>query len=234
MARTYTRFNTDGTLGLTDRENLIYYSHDMKKLEQTFIKNCDACGPHTFTQLRREGDAAMYRRNRVSDGSIHTYEVFLVKTVKAGAPLPGGGVVAEDYERYPGNNSFGRYAWSISWGPEGLSRANTLFDELIKKALPIVEIEEEDTEIVHVVRIGKPAAPRRKLDFPLVPFTQKELAARNGIENYKEVYTDLQRFLGDGTLIKYSKRESTRGKSAVLFATRSMIEKLATVVAVEA
>jgi hypothetical protein len=209
----------------------------MKLLEKTFVMNADRCGNHTFTQLRREGNVALYRRNRVKDGSIHTYEVFLVKTVKAGAGLPGGGTVAEDYERYPGSEAFGRYAWSISRGPTGEQRANILFDKLIKNALPVVETEETETETVPVLRVSKSAAPRRKLDFPPVPFTQKELAAHNHIDNYKEVYTDLQQYLGNGTLVKGPKREKAegaRGKSAQLFGTPAMFGKSLPVVAVEA
>jgi hypothetical protein len=209
----------------------------MKQLEQTFVKNCDGCGNHTFTQIRREGNIAAYRRNRVSDGSIHTYEVFLVKTVKAGSKLPGGGIVAEDYEQYPGASAFGRHAWSISWGPGGLKRVNDLVDSLLKgkeEILPVVEGEEMET--VPVLRVSK-GAPRRKLDFPSVPFTQKQLAAHNHIDNYKEVYTDLQRFLSDGTLVKGGKMEKTdgaRGKSAQLFGTPAMFGKGLPVVAVEA
>jgi hypothetical protein len=208
----------------------------MKQLEKTFVMNADKCGNHTFTQIRREGNIAAYRRNRVSDGSIHSYEVFLVKVVKAGTGY-NTNLDAEDYEQYPGPSAFGRHAWSISWGPAGLTRVNNLVESLLKgkeDILPIVETEDE-TEIVPVIRIGK-SKNRRALNFPSHPFPQKELAAFNGIANYKEVYTDLQRFLADGTLVKFAKRESIRGKSAVLFATPAMVEALKgnPVVAVEA
>lgn len=199
----------------------------MKNLELTFVMNADKCGNQTFTQLRREGNIVLYRRTPVGSNTIHSFEVFLVKTVKEGAALPGGGTVTETYESYPGKAAFGRHAWSCGT----LKSANARFDSLVKGQLPVVEAETEETETVPVIRISK-GAPRRKLNFPSQPFSQKELAAFNGIDNYKEVYTDLQRFLADGTLIKGAKRESARGKSAQLFQTPAM--KSLPVVAVEA
>ena len=193
----------------------------MKQLEKTFVKNCDGYGNHTFTQIRREGIIAAYRRNRVKDGTPVGYEVFLIKTVKAGSPLPGGGMVAESYEQYPGAAAFGRHAWSISWGPSAEARVNRKFEELLKGEIPVVEVEGEETEIeiIPVIRVGK-RKDRRPLNLPDYPFSQKELASLNGIENYKEVYTDLQRMKADGTLVLAGQRENlTRGKDIQLFAT---------------
>ena len=205
----------------------------MKNLKLTFVKNCDGCGNHTFTQLRREGNIAAYRRNRVKDGRFMGVEVFLIKTVKEGAPLPAGGHITEAYEQYPGASAFGRHAWSFTGTDVAATKAAmSQFDSLLKGQTPIVEGEDEEMETVPVIRVSKSSTPRRKLDFPAAPFTQKQLAAHNGIDNYKEVYTDLQRFLADGTLVKGGKRESARGKSAQLFQTPAM--KSLPVVAVEA
>lgn len=172
--------------------------------------NADKCGDTTFTQLRREGAVCMYRRDRVSNGELHSFEVFVTKTVKAGAPLPGGGTVAEDYEQYPGASSFGRSAWSTN----AEQRANKIFDGLIKKAVAAVEHETEEIETVPVARVAKGEVT---LKLPDKPFTQKELAAFNGLDNYKEVYSDLQKMLSNKTLKVVGERTAGRGKAAKLF-----------------
>jgi hypothetical protein len=81
------------------------------QLQTVFITNADGCGDHVFTQKRRVGNVCLYRRVRL-DGSFHSYEVIITKTVKAGAKLPGNNFVKSDYEVYPGAHSFGKTAWS--------------------------------------------------------------------------------------------------------------------------
>lgn len=188
----------------------------MKTLEQTFVKNVDKCGNHTFTQIRREGNFCIYRRNRVSDGTVHSHEVFITRVIKAGTPLPGGNEVAEDYEQYPGCNAFGRTAWSYS-GPAGERAANIKFDIIkLKKDLEEVEIEVDGT--VTTIPVARVAKSKVSLKLPGKPFTQKELAAHNNIANYKEVYSSLQSMLADKILRLAGTREVTRGKAAKLFA----------------
>ncbi len=81
-----------------------------------------------------------------------------------------------------------------------------------------MEVETEETELIPVVRVSAPKGDRRALKWPEGPFTQKELAAFNGIENYKEVYTDLQRALANGTLkISEQVKEVNRGRAAKMF-----------------
>lgn len=191
----------------------------MKILEKTFEMNADKCGNHTFTQVRREGNVCMYRRNRVTNNRLHSVEVFLAKVIKAGAKLPGGGVVMEDYEQYPGASMFGRSAWSTGTVESG----TLIFSRLLKKQSAVADEDttadvSDETEIVNVMRVVKPQGERRKLNFPSGPFTQKELASFNGIDNYKEVYTDLQRGLANGTLkISVQTKEVTRGRAAKMF-----------------
>jgi hypothetical protein len=186
----------------------------MKTLEQNFVMNADKCGDHTFTQIRREGNICCYRRNRVSDNRVHSFEVFITRVVKAGSPLPGGGMVAEDYEQYPGKTAFGRTAWSILME----QRANTVFNGLLAKNVIPEPDTAEETELVNIVKVVRPKSDRRAIKFPKGPFTQKDLAAFNGIENYKEVYTDLQRALADGTLkISAQVKEVSRGRAAKMF-----------------
>lgn len=199
---------------------------DMKILEKTFVMNADKCGNHNFTQVRREGAICMYRRDRVNEGTLHSVEVFITKTVKAGSPLPGGGQVAEDYEQYPGGSSFGRTAWSTNT----IEAGNLIFERLLNKKVPVVvETEETETELVNVARVSQPKGDRRALKWPEGPFTQKDLAAHNGIANYKEVYTDLQRALSNGTLrVAEQVKEVNRGRAAKMF---EVVNKAAAVVA---
>ncbi len=188
----------------------------MKTLEKQFVFNADKCGDQIFTQVKREGNVCMYRRQKIAGGPIQSFEVFVTKVVKAGAPLPGGGQVAEDYEQYPGKSAFGRTAWSIG-GVDGEKRASEKFDLLVKEANKIIDLdaEIEENDPMPVARVSKGEVT---LKIPEKPFTQKELAAFNGFDNYKVVYSDLQKMLSNGTLKVAGERESTRGKPAKLFA----------------
>lgn len=187
----------------------------MKTLETNFTTNADKSGEHRFIQLRKENNVAMYRRENLQ-GNLVGFEVFLFKTIIAGSPLPGGGTVTETYESYPGGKAFGRNAWFIG-GNGAEQRANERYNQLVQGGLKTENEPEETEETVTVVRVSKMRTERPKLNFPPHPFTQKELAAFNGIDNYKEVYSDLQRFLATGVLRRGEKRESARGKSAQLF-----------------
>jgi hypothetical protein len=192
---------------------------DMKLLPQEKIENNDKSGKNRFVQLRKEGNFALYRREKL-DGLLVGFEVFSFKTIQAGAPLPGGGTVEETYESYPGAAAFGRTAWFIG-GDNAAERAHNRFDELVKgKVTPEPEIEEET---VHAVTITKtPTTPiKLGLKFPDKPFTQKELAAFNGFDNYKVVYSDLQKGLASGLLVVAGERPAPRGKPAKLFSVKS-------------
>lgn len=189
----------------------------MKLLEKTFVENADGCGNHTFTQLRREGDFAMYRRDRVKEGTFHSAEIFKVKVVKANTGYNKG----DDYEQYPGKTAFGRHAWSIS-GEEktAIACGNRKFDKLLKNEVVIELADEPETEMetsVPVVRVVSPTPIKQGLKLPDKPFTQKELASWNNISNYKEVYSDLQKMLARGILKIVGERDSIRGKKAKLF-----------------
>lgn len=195
----------------------------MKLLETKFVKNCDKCGDHTFTQIRNEGNVYLYRRNRISDGTFHSFEIFVAKTVKAGTPLPNGNVVAEDYVQYPGAAAFGRTAWSVSGKEDvGLAAAQRVFDRILKRDI-VIETEEPEIEAetsVPVVRVVSPTPIKEGLKLPNGEFSQRELASYNGFDNYKVVYSDLQKMLQRGILVLGSKREKAegaRGKAAQLF-----------------
>ena len=177
--------------------------------------NADKCGDHTFTQIRRERNVAAYRRNRVDNGFFQGIEVFLIKVVKAGAPLPGGGMVAEDYEQYPGASAFGKHAWSFGGvEKDAMTAAMERFDNLLQAGIESAAAEAAVDEAVPVARVAKGEVT---LKLPDHPFTQKELAAFNGIDNYKAVYSDLQKMLSTGVLKVSGERAAARGKSAKLF-----------------
>lgn len=189
----------------------------MKLLQENFTTNADKSGEQRFIQLRKEGNTGLYRRETM-EGHLVGFEVFTFKTIQAGAPLPGGGTVSETYESYPGGKAFGRNAWFIG-GHGAEVRANQRFNQLVQGAIKVESVESDDETItLPVVRVSTPRTERRKLNLPSKPFSQKELAAFNNIENYKEVYTDLQRMLGNGTLRKGQMRVNTgRGKDIQLF-----------------
>lgn len=177
----------------------------MKTLEKEFVMNADATGNHTFRQLRKDHGVALYERIR-PDNSHFGYEVFVIKTVKAGKKLPGGKVVEEDYERYPGAHVWGKTAWS----PKTLDDAETKFDELVA----MVKSE-----------VGQPKRRGRKskkvsLVLPKGDFTMKMLIAETGLTQ-PVLYVRLQKLIKDGTVKEVGrvKAEGGRGKAAVVYKT---------------
>lgn len=177
----------------------------MKLLEKEFICNADSTGNHTFRQLRKDNGVAMYERIR-PDNSHFGYEVFVIKTVKAGKKLPGGKVVTEDYERYPGAHVWGKTAWS----PKTLGEAEAKFDELVA----MVKSE-----------AGQPKRRGRKskkinLVLPKGEFTMKMLIAETGLTQ-PVLYVRLQKMIRDGTVkeVGRQKSETGRGKAAVVYQT---------------
>ena len=92
-----------------------------------------------------------------------------------------------------------------------------MFEQLLKNEKPEITVDDDEGETVPVVRVVSKAPVKAGLKLPDKPFSQKELAAFNGFDNYKVVYSDLQKMLANGMLKLAGKRESTRGKSAQLF-----------------
>ena len=165
----------------------------MKTLEPEIHWTGDGFGESnaiTLKQVKREGRVCIYERFRKC-GTSDGYEVFTVKVVEAGAPMPGGGVVAETYESYPRANSFGRTAWHI----RGLVNAEKRFQELLQKQ---VEDESEDEETTVAVTV------------PAVEFTCGELAESNSI-----TYAEAQAFIKEnvGKTIKLHRTGRKEGQS---------------------
>ncbi len=74
----------------------------MKKLQKEFTANYDKVGNNKFIQIKKENGVAIYERQNM-DGSHRSYEVFAVKVVEKGTPLPGGNKVQETYEQNLGS-----------------------------------------------------------------------------------------------------------------------------------
>ena len=122
----------------------------MKKLEKEFTGNYDRVGMNRFVQLRKENGVAIYERYNTDD-TLRSYEVFIVKVVPKGSPLPNGKVVEESYEQYPGANAFGKTAYDC----RSLAQAEERFDQLVQKVKDSAEAKEE------AIKSGKPNRGKR-------------------------------------------------------------------------
>lgn len=175
----------------------------MKKLQAEFQSNVDQCGLHTFKQIKRTSNTAIYQRIR-KDGTTHTFEAFKIKVVKAGSKLPGGNVVAEDYEAYPGKSAFGKYAYSC----KTLEHAERRFDELLKSQENIDTVDTDDVEsevvgskkdnsVKSVVKgkRGRKAKDRGSLKIPKDKFTIKQLEFLNPDVSFAFLYQHVRGLL---------------------------------------
>lgn len=195
----------------------------MKKLQVEFQSNVDQCGLHTFKQIKRTSNTAIYQRIR-KDGTTHTFEAFKIKVVKAGAKLPGGNVVAEDYEAYPGKSAFGKYAYSC----KDLAHAEQRFDELLKSQIALDEVEEDaddaaivkkdntESKVVKGKR-GRKAKDRKSLKIPKDKFTMKQLELLNPDFSFAFLYQHIRGLLN----IEFKIVESLggkRGKPTIVYA----------------
>lgn len=184
----------------------------MKKLQQEFTGNYDKVGMNKFVQLRKENGVAIYERFN-TDHTHRSYEVFIVKTVPKGAPLPNGKVVEESYEQYPGANAFGKTAYDC----RTLSQAEERFDELVIKVKNSAEAKEE------AIKSGKPNKGKRGTSKKTVAlpeknsrFTMKLLSANTGLAQ-PVLFPIIKRWVRDG-LIKVSgniKPEGGKGRPSI-------------------
>jgi hypothetical protein len=178
----------------------------MKQLQVEFKRNADKCGRHTFRQIQRTNNTALYVRIR-KDETVHSYEAFKIKIVKAGTTFAKGAKpVAEDYESYPGAPAFGRYAYSC----KTLEQAEQRYEELSKSqnALDDEEqvCEDEDGDAVveknentasNVVKgkRGRKAKDRSNLKFPKDKFTMKQLELMNPEVSFAFLYQHVRSLL---------------------------------------
>ncbi len=201
----------------------------MKELDVEFVKNCDFCGNHTFTQIRFEKDIYIYRRTR-KDGTIHSYEVFSRKIVKAGTTYPNGKVEPEDRVSYPGKSSFGRTAASC----KTLEWAEKRFDDMLNgRFIRPDEPEEEilDTDSTDVVEIdsSEPKKRGRKKQELYLPipnkgekFSMKTLIEQTG-KAQGSIYPKLKLLVDSGKVsVSHTFRnEGQRGKSQIMYVSNT-------------
>jgi hypothetical protein len=163
---------------------------------------------------------ALYQRTQ-KNGAPQGYEVFMVKVVEAGTPLPGGGVVEESYEQYPTANRFGRTAWA----PGSLGHAEKIYANLVEGRKPCDVGEETDgeetPETPTVPRVpgqrGRVKGERPQLTVPVMEFTVKELAEANKVD-YPVAFTFVKEAV-EAKTIKFvrSERRAARGKESNIY-----------------
>lgn len=179
----------------------------MKSLSTEFTMNADKCGEQVFRQMRKNDGVAMYQRIR-PDGGIKGYEVFIIKTIKAGTALPGGKSVAEDYEQYPGAAQWGKTAWS----PGSEAAADEKFDALVKRLR---------SEVGQPVRRGRKATAATTFVVPSGKFTMRMLIEQTGMTQ-PVLYIRLQKLIKEGKVVEVDRvrTETGRGRLAVVYQTK--------------
>jgi hypothetical protein len=179
----------------------------MKSLSTEFTCNADKCGTTVFRQMRRSDGVAMYQRIR-PDGGIKGYEVFIIKTIKAGTALPGGKSVAEDYEQYPGAAQWGKTAWS----PGSEAAADEKFDALVKRLR---------SEVGQPKRRGRKATAATTFVVPSGKFTMRMLIEQTGMTQ-PVLYIRLQKLIKEGKVVEVDRvrTETGRGRLAVVYQTK--------------
>jgi len=184
----------------------------MKKIEKKFTMNADKVGDNNFIQVKRTDDVAMYRRERL-DGTVKSYEVFIVKRRYKGDPLPGGAVEKEDRECYPGSSVFGKIAYDCKTEDQAEAR----FEQLVKKVKDSEDAAEESK------RTGKPNRGRRKakkLNVPIPPskFTMKFLIESTGYSQPR-LYPIVKNWLIEQkiSVVGKQKPEGGKGKPALIY-----------------
>lgn len=176
-------------------------------LQREFVSNDNKCGDQLFSQVKRTGNVCIYKRTRLN-GTVHGYEVFTVKTVKAGTAFPNGKSVEKDYEQYPGASSFGRTAWA----PSSLERAEEIFDSLLNDKNDAQTDSPEEGSSPEVVPVKEAISPVVEGEF-----SKKSFAIAQGVSDAK-AYQMIQELIERGE-VKESRRVSTggRGRPMVLY-----------------
>lgn len=179
----------------------------MKLLQKEFTMNADKSGDQLFKQLRKENGVALYERLR--DDKHYDYEVFVIKTIAAGTPLPNGKKVEVAYEQYPGAAAWGKSAWS----PATLEQANTMFDKLVTKL---------KSEAGQPKRRGRKSKNTQKIVLPKGKFTMKSLISKTGLTQ-PVLYLQLKKLIAAGVVVEVDrvKTDSGRGRLAVVYKAKA-------------
>lgn len=179
----------------------------MKLLQKEFTMNADRSGEQLFKQLRKDGGVALYER--LKDGKHYDYEVFVIKTIAAGTPLPNGKKVEETYEQYPGAAVWGKSAWS----PATLEQANAMFDNLVVKLR---------SEAGQPKRRGRKSKITKEIVLPRGKFTMKALITKTGLTQ-PVLYLRLQKLIKTGKVIEVGriKTDTGRGRQVVVYKAKA-------------
>ena len=183
----------------------------MKKLQKEFSGNYDRVGINKFVQIRNENGVAIYERFN-TDGTHRSYEVFSIKTVEKGSPLPNGKFVEESYQAYPGSNAFGKTAYDC----RTIAQAEERFDQLVQKVKDSAEAKEE------AIKSGKPNRGHRGNKANVsVPekgskFNMKLLITSTGLTQ-PVLFPIVKSWLDNGTvkINGYIKPEGGRGRPSI-------------------
>ena len=183
----------------------------MKKLQKEFTGNFDRVGNTKFVQLKKENGVAIYERQNM-DGSLRSYEVFVVKVVPKGTALPGGNSVQETYEQYPGCAAFGKTAYDC----KSIDQAEKRFDELVKKVKTSNDAKEESIKSGKPVKRGRKASTKINVKMTLKKdskFTINMLSTYTGVDSVF-IRKAVNEWLSSGaiTISGVVKSESGRGK----------------------
>lgn len=186
----------------------------MKKLQKEFIGNFDRVGNTKFIQLKKENGVAMYERQNM-DGTFRSYEVFIVKVVEKGTPLPGGNTVQETYEQYPGCAVFGKTAFDC----KTIYQAEDRFEELVKKVKTSNDAKQESIKTGKPIKRGRKAnANKAKISIPSGKFTMKMLVTEYNVPQ-PSMYLVVRQWvnLGQVKVTGSIRSENGRGKAALVY-----------------
>lgn len=174
--------------------------------------NADKVGDNIFTQIKREGGVAIYER-AWPDGRVKGYEVFIIKTVEKGTPLPNGKKVEETYESYPGAASFGKTASDC----RSLDDAEERFEEYLEKVKNREEAAEESKRTGKPNR-GKRAKAKTVVNLPKDKFTMKMLISDTGLTQ-PQLYPMVKQWLSDNLIevVDSVKAEGGRGRPSMVY-----------------
>ncbi len=200
----------------------------MKQLEADSVHNYEKMGDMRFILVKRTETVALFRRERM-DGTLFSYEVFIIKKRLKGQALPGGLFEEQDREVYPKGNSFGKTAWEFSkrTGKNGedvsLARAEFKYNELVNgKAV----VEDDEEEIVPVKPSTQVAVTADKVNvtvsngitYPSGSFTMKDILEVNVGKAQPTLYLILKDDEAHGRVVRVGTfKGEGRGKPAVVY-----------------
>lgn len=177
-------------------------------LQTEFRSNADGCGLHVFTQLKRNGNICLYRRTRVSDGTLHSFEVINSRATNSATT-----------DSYPEASTFGTRGWSYKTEDAAEERfKKCVQQELQKIAVPVnTVLPQAQPAVTSAVVVSGNSVVSTTNIVPVGEFTQADFARANGLPERGSVYNVIQKMISGGN-IKVSRREKRGpGRETVLY-----------------